>query len=114
MRPRDRRRAVHGRVEPVVLADDRALLARPERQRDLDAGAAMLLVSIVGLWLTRKGRVPKSKLVWKLAMFSIAGPIVGHSAGWIFTEMGRQPWTVVGLYRTEESVSPVGVRRRRC
>ena len=66
----------------------------------------MLLVSIVGLWLTRKGRLPKSKLVWRLAMISIAGPVVGHSAGWIFTEMGRQPWTVVGLYRTEESVSP--------
>jgi cytochrome d ubiquinol oxidase subunit I len=72
----------------------------------MGAGAVMLLVSIVGLWLTRKGRVPKSKLVWKLAMISIAGPIVGHSAGWIFTEMGRQPWTVVGLYKTEESVSP--------
>jgi cytochrome d ubiquinol oxidase subunit I len=72
----------------------------------MGAGAAMLLVSIVGLWLTRKGRLPKSTLVWKLAMFAIAGPVVGHSAGWIFTEMGRQPWTVVGLYRTSESVSP--------
>jgi cytochrome d ubiquinol oxidase subunit I len=39
-------------------------------------------------------------------MLAISGPIVGHSAGWIFTEMGRQPWTVVGLYRTSESVSP--------
>lgn len=72
----------------------------------MGAGGVMLMVSIVGLWLTRKGRVPKSKLVWKLAMFSIAGPIIGHSAGWIFTEMGRQPWTVVGLFRTEDSVSP--------
>jgi cytochrome d ubiquinol oxidase subunit I len=70
------------------------------------AAGVMLLVSIVGLWLTRKGRLPKSKTVWRLAMFAIAGPVVGHSAGWIFTEMGRQPWTVVGLYRTEESVSP--------
>jgi cytochrome d ubiquinol oxidase subunit I len=72
----------------------------------MGAGFIMLLVSIVGLWLTRKGRLPKSKWVWRLAMLSIAGPVVGHSAGWIFTEMGRQPWTVVGLYRTEESVSP--------
>src|SRR4029077_6558251 len=39
---------------------------------------------------------------------AIAGPVVGNSAGWIFTEMGRQPWTVVGLYRTAESVSPPG------
>ncbi|MEP6562419.1 MAG: cytochrome ubiquinol oxidase subunit I, partial [Nakamurella sp.] len=72
----------------------------------MGAGGAMLLVSIVGLWLTRRGRLPKSKTVWMLALFSIAGPIVGHSAGWIFTEMGRQPWTVVGLYRTQDSVSP--------
>ena len=72
----------------------------------MGAGGAMLLVSIVGLWLTRKGRLPKSKWVWILAMASIAGPVVGHSAGWIFTEMGRQPWTVVGLYRTADSVSP--------
>jgi len=39
-------------------------------------------------------------------MIAIAGPVVGNSAGWIFTEMGRQPWTVVGLYRTADSVSP--------
>jgi cytochrome d ubiquinol oxidase subunit I len=39
-------------------------------------------------------------------MIAIAGPVVGNSFGWIFTEMGRQPWTVVGLYKTEESVSP--------
>ncbi len=72
----------------------------------MGAAGAMLLVSIVGLWLTRKGRLPKNKWVWILAMASIAGPVVGHSAGWIFTEMGRQPWTVVGLYRTADSVSP--------
>ena len=41
-------------------------------------------------------------------MFAIAGPVVGHSAGWIFTEMGRQPWTVVGLYRD----GGIGVARR--
>ena len=27
-------------------------------------------------------------------------------AGWVVTEMGRQPWTVYGLLRTAESVSP--------
>jgi len=72
----------------------------------MGAGFIMILVSLVGLWLTRKGRLPKSKWVWRLAMIAIAGPVVGNSAGWIFTEMGRQPWTVVGLYRTADSVSP--------
>jgi len=72
----------------------------------MGAGFIMILVSLVGLWPTRKGRLPKSKWVWRLAMIAIAGPVVGNSAGWIFTEMGRQPWTVVGLYRTADSVSP--------
>jgi len=72
----------------------------------MGAGFIMILVSLVGLWLTRKGRLPKSKWVLRLAMIAIAGPVVGNSAGWIFTEMGRQPWTVVGLYRTADSVSP--------
>jgi cytochrome d ubiquinol oxidase subunit I len=72
----------------------------------MGAGFVMILVSLVGLWLTRRGRIPDSPWVWRLAMISIAGPVVGNSAGWIFTEMGRQPWTVVGLYRTEDSVSP--------
>ena len=72
----------------------------------MGAGFIMIAVSLVGLWLTRKGRIPDSKLVWRLAMISIAGPFIANAAGWIFTEMGRQPWTVVGLYRTEESVSP--------
>ncbi len=53
-----------------------------------------------------QGRLPKNKWVWRLAMISIAGPVIGNSFGWIFTEMGRQPWTVVGLFKTEESVSP--------
>lgn len=70
------------------------------------AGFALLVVSVVGLWLTRRGRMPQSKWVWRLAMLSIAGPYVGNSAGWVFTEAGRQPWTVVGLFKTANSVSP--------
>jgi cytochrome d ubiquinol oxidase subunit I len=72
----------------------------------MGAGFVMILVSLVGLWLTRRGRLPKNKWVWRLAMISIAGPVIANSFGWIFTEMGRQPWTVVGLFKTEESVSP--------
>jgi cytochrome d ubiquinol oxidase subunit I len=72
----------------------------------MGAGFVMILVSLVGLWLTRRGRLPKNKWVWRLAMISIAGPVIANSFGWIFTEMGRQPWTVVGLFKTEDSVSP--------
>jgi cytochrome d ubiquinol oxidase subunit I len=33
-------------------------------------------------------------------------PVAGNSFGWIFTEMGRQPWVVFGLMTTENAVSP--------
>jgi len=33
-------------------------------------------------------------------------PLLANSFGWIFTEMGRQPWTVFGVFKTAESVSP--------
>ncbi len=72
----------------------------------MGSGGALILLSIVGLWLTRKGRLPKKKWVWQLAMLGIFAAAIGNSAGWIFTEMGRQPWTVYGLYQTDESVSP--------
>lgn len=39
-------------------------------------------------------------------MLSLTLPFIGNSAGWIFTEMGRQPWSVFGLMKTSASVSP--------
>jgi cytochrome bd ubiquinol oxidase subunit I len=72
----------------------------------MGAGFLLIAVAVVGLWLTRRGRLPTSRWVWRLAMIAVAGPFVANSAGWIFTEMGRQPWTVVGLFRTADSVSP--------
>ncbi len=72
----------------------------------IGAGFILLVVSIVGLWLTRRGRLPAKAWVWKLALWSITGAFVGNASGWIFTEMGRQPWTVVGMFKTADSVSP--------
>jgi cytochrome d ubiquinol oxidase subunit I len=37
----------------------------------------------------------------------VLGPLVGISAGWIFTEMGRQPWIVFGQQKTADAVSPL-------
>ncbi|MES2092674.1 MAG: cytochrome ubiquinol oxidase subunit I [Actinomycetota bacterium] len=55
----------------------------------LAAGAAVL-----ALWLTRRGTVPHSKPLMLLAVASILAPFAANSAGWIFTEMGRQPFVV--------------------
>ncbi|ROO83175.1 cytochrome d ubiquinol oxidase subunit I [Actinocorallia herbida] len=72
----------------------------------ITAGLLIGLVSVVGLWLTRRGRLPQRKWVWTLAIWAVVLPFIGNSFGWIFTEMGRQPWLVFGLLKTEDGVSP--------
>ncbi len=64
------------------------------------AGAALVL------WVTRKGRLPRARpWVW-LAISLPLLPVAANSFGWIFTEMGRQPWAVFGLMTTATAVSP--------
>ncbi|WP_437585038.1 cytochrome ubiquinol oxidase subunit I [Paramicrobacterium sp. CJ85] len=69
-------------------------------------GMLHILVAVVGLWLTRGGRMPQSRWVWKAAIWSFPASLLAMSVGWIFTEMGRQPWLVFGLLTTEDGVSP--------
>ncbi|MFC4224543.1 cytochrome ubiquinol oxidase subunit I [Lysinibacter cavernae] len=68
-------------------------------------GIFAALVSVVGLWLTRKNREVKP-IAWKIAIWTAPVPMVASLVGWIFTEMGRQPWIVFGLMTTESGVSP--------
>ncbi|MFT4030604.1 MAG: cytochrome ubiquinol oxidase subunit I [Protaetiibacter sp.] len=57
-------------------------------------GALAAFAGAVALWLTRKGTVPASKPLMQLAVFGILAPFGANAAGWIFTEMGRQPFVV--------------------
>ncbi|MBF6216771.1 cytochrome ubiquinol oxidase subunit I [Nocardia abscessus] len=59
----------------------------------LSAGSALL--ALAGLWLTRRGRVPDQPWFSWLSLLVIPTPFLANSAGWVFTEMGRQPWVVV-------------------
>jgi cytochrome d ubiquinol oxidase subunit I len=74
-------------------------------------GFVMGLLSLVGLWLTRKrARVPLPRWFAVAALVALVSPFAANSFGWIFTEMGRQPWLVYGLLPTAQGVSPnVGV-----
>src|SRR5258707_3927327 len=57
--------------------------------------AFLSLCAVVALWLTRGGRVPQQRWSSWLALLTVATPFLANSAGWVFTEMGRQPWVVV-------------------
>ena len=71
-------------------------------------GAGMLLVGLTALALWRlrgDGLQRRRRLLW-LLLPAVALPFIANTAGWIFTEMGRQPWIVQGLLKTSDAVSP--------
>jgi cytochrome d ubiquinol oxidase subunit I len=57
--------------------------------------AIPVLFALAALWLTRSGRIPNQRWFAWLALLTIPTPFLANSAGWVFTEMGRQPWIVV-------------------
>lgn len=71
-------------------------------------GVLMLLVSALGLFLTRKKRpilYEKRWLLWIMGLTTFT-PFIANTSGWLITELGRYPWTVYGLFTIEDSVSP--------
>lgn len=94
-------------------------------------GMTSVALGAAGLWLTRKRfwlaerlrtgeeEVPRLALTrhrtlgstltrwyWRLTVLTLGFPLIASSWGWIFTEMGRQPWVVYGVLRTRDAVSP--------
>ncbi|MCQ9366998.1 cytochrome ubiquinol oxidase subunit I [Brevibacterium sp. 50QC2O2] len=57
-------------------------------------GGLAFLGAAYALWATRKGTVPDGWFWHRLALWGIAAPFIANSAGWVFTEMGRQPFVV--------------------
>ncbi|MDP9240435.1 MAG: cytochrome ubiquinol oxidase subunit I, partial [Actinomycetota bacterium] len=58
-------------------------------------GLISVAVALVGVWLSRRGRVPDRRWFRRVAVLTVVAPFLANSFGWIFTEMGRQPWVVV-------------------
>ncbi|TQS42253.1 cytochrome ubiquinol oxidase subunit I [Cryptosporangium phraense] len=74
------------------------------------AAGLLALSGAPGRWLgrlrRRGGGATVPRWVWRAAVWVIPLPILANSFGWIFTEMGRQPWVVYGMLRTADGVSP--------
>jgi cytochrome bd ubiquinol oxidase subunit I len=70
-------------------------------------GTGLLLLAVVFGWTWwRHRRIPTTP--WFLRAVAVSGvaAVVAMEAGWITTEVGRQPWIVYGILRTEDAVSP--------
>ncbi|AKT50600.1 cytochrome ubiquinol oxidase subunit I [Arsenicicoccus sp. oral taxon 190] len=73
----------------------------------IGVGFLSMLLSALALWATRKGGTPPTARWWKhVVIWSPLLPVVAVSFGWIFTEVGRQPWIVFGQMSTATGVSP--------
>lgn len=71
-------------------------------------GMLMLLAALLGLLLRRGGRLYESRLFQRFVLLMGPSGLLAMLAGWVTTEVGRQPWTVYGLLRTVDSMSPIG------
>jgi cytochrome d ubiquinol oxidase subunit I len=70
-------------------------------------GSALMLLALVFGWTWwRRRRLPESR--WFLLAVAVSGvaAVVAMEAGWVTTEVGRQPWIVYGILRTADAVSP--------
>lgn len=73
-------------------------------------GLLMLVVTAWALWRARRRRAGAGGLDrWTLRVLvaCIAAPFLANTFGWLFTEMGRQPWMVYGLLKTARGSSPI-------
>ncbi len=71
-------------------------------------GVLMALVGLWSGWVRYRGRLYDAPYLHRLTLLMGPSGIVAVLAGWITTEVGRQPYTVYGLMRTADSISPVG------
>jgi cytochrome d ubiquinol oxidase subunit I len=71
------------------------------------AGSLMILLGAIGVWFHLKGKLGEHWWFLKAALWvGVAAAFIGNATGWIFTEMGRQPWVVYEVLLTEGSNSP--------
>jgi len=68
-------------------------------------GFLMLLLGAWGLWLRWRGGFERSRLFLRFATLMGPSGLIAILAGWFTTEIGRQPWVVYGVMRTENAVS---------
>jgi cytochrome d ubiquinol oxidase subunit I len=68
-------------------------------------GFLMIGLALWGLWLRWRGRLFESQLFLRFALWMGPSGLAAILAGWLTTEIGRQPWVIYGVMRTAEGVS---------
>jgi len=69
-------------------------------------GTLVFLVAVVGAYLYRRRRLAHARWFLWTGMVAISFPYISALAGWMLSEVGRQPWIVQGLLKTADANSP--------
>jgi cytochrome d ubiquinol oxidase subunit I len=72
-------------------------------------GMVMIVLAIIALYTTVRGDIETRRRLLSLLPYTIILPYAANTTGWLFTEVGRQPWLVFGLMTLEEGISPIPV-----
>ena len=70
------------------------------------AGLLMILLSLIGVIGMVRKKIENWRGYLKLMIPVMILPYIANTAGWVMTEVGRQPWIVFGLQKTSDAVSP--------
>lgn len=68
-------------------------------------GFAMIGLALAGLWLRKRGTLFENRLFLRAAVLMGPSGLIAILAGWITTEVGRQPWVIYEIMRTRDAVS---------
>src|SRR5699024_2565010 len=101
-------RVTYSGQEMTELDDYRPIIPVTYWSFRLMIGLGFVAMAAAGavLWAMGKDRDLHPKWWFSLAIGVLIAPLLANSFGWIFTEMGRQPWVVFGLMPTQSGVSP--------
>lgn len=69
-------------------------------------GLLMLAIAWIGSWLSVKDRIERNRALLWCTFFSFPLPYVAILTGWFTAEVGRQPWTIYGVLRTADALTP--------
>lgn len=71
-------------------------------------GSLLVVISLVYIVMAlRKRKIIEQKWILKLFVFAIPLGYIALEAGWVVTEVGRQPWIIYGIMRTKDAVTPM-------
>lgn len=70
-------------------------------------GILMFILAWLGLYFYRKKRLFTNNKYLKIMLYALPLPYIAINLGWTVSEMGRQPWIVYGLMKTQQAVSPI-------